>query len=191
MIPHQSKDAKFIKHHDDRRTHYLGRSAYPSARTAQVLWSPIQCYRSVTRLMRRLPTPHRVWRSCTHHQTNTETCKETTELIILPQGLTVQRFKFSLTVRMYRVVSLSLYDALQTTVIIRRIDDCGTNRSTDSIIHPHGCLVQGRKFSEKLLRRMQGSPFVNGSPRIFTASSSTVYSLAVSVKVQTSIAQCL
>lgn len=59
------------------------------------------------------------------------------------------------------------------------------------IIHPHGCLVQGRKFSEKLLRRMQGSPFVNGSPRIFTASSSTVYSLAVSVKVQTSIAQCL
>lgn len=97
-----------------------------------------------------LPTPHRVWRSCTHHQTNTETCKETTELIILPQGLPVQRFKFSLTVGMYRVVSLSLYDALQTTVIIRRIDDCGTNRSTDRINHPHGCLVQGRKFSEKL-----------------------------------------
>lgn len=93
---HRDEDAKFIKHHDDIRTHYPERSAYPSARTALALWSPIQCYRSVTRLMRRLPTPHRVWRSCTH-QTNTETCKETTELIILPKGLPVQRFKFSLT----------------------------------------------------------------------------------------------
>jgi hypothetical protein len=146
---HRDEDAKFIKHQGDRRTHYLGRSAYPSARTARALWSPIQYYRSV-RLMRRFPTPHRVWLSCTH-QTNTETCKETTELIILPQGLPVQRFKFSLTVGMYRVVSLSLYDALQTTVIIRRINDCGTNRSTDRIIHPHGCPVQGRKLSEKLL----------------------------------------
>lgn len=97
---------------------------------------------------------------------NTGTCKETTELIILPQGLTVQRFKFSLTVGMYRVVSLSLYDALQTTVIIRRIDECGTNRSTDSIIHPHGCLVQGRKFSEKLLQLRGERRLPTGYPRI-------------------------
>ena len=150
LLGTQAEDAKFIKHHGDIQTHYPGRSACPSARTALALWSPIQRYRSTTRLMRRLPTPHRVWRSCTH-QTNTETCKETTEPIILPQGLSVQRFKFSLTVGMYRVVSLSLYDALQTTVIIRRIDDCGINRSTDKIIHPHGCLVQGRRLSEKLL----------------------------------------
>ena len=112
-----------------------------------------------------LPTPHRVWRSSTH-QTNTETCKETTEPIILPQGLSVQRFKFSLTVGMYRVVSLSLYDALQTTVIIRRIDECGTNRSTDRIIHPHGCLVQGRKFSEKLLQCVLVTILTDGNPQI-------------------------
>lgn len=33
----QAEDAKFIKHHDDIQTHYPGRSAYPSARTAYTL----------------------------------------------------------------------------------------------------------------------------------------------------------
>ena len=112
-----------------------------------------------------LPSQHRVWRTCAH-QTDIQSCKEATEPVILPQGLSVQRFQFSLTVGMYRVVSLSLYDALQTTVIIRRINDCGTNRSTGSIIHPHGCLVQVRKLSEKLVICVLAARLSTGRPKI-------------------------
>lgn len=69
---------------------------------------------------------------------------------ILPQGLSVQRFKFSLTGSNEARRIPTVIRRASNPVIIRRIDKCGTNRSTDIIIHPHGCLVQGRKFSGKL-----------------------------------------